>query len=143
MLTLSINSLSNLVDTHIIDIVIAGNNIHNTTISSISTSRTETTTTPTTNRSPVLTAEGAPLVAFGNNTVVSIPEDSSQRRMSDLHENLDNEYDSDDNIGPFFDAIPSESPSLDKALMGNDNPNSNISIPPDRSLINICNTNGR
>ena len=94
MLTLSIDSLSNLVDTHIIDTVITGDSIDNATVSSISTSRNETTTmqslteTPnsaylrelslrntlsTTNRSPALTVEGAPLVAFDNDTVVSVP----------------------------------------------------------------------
>ena len=162
MLTLSIDSLSNLVDTHIIDTVITGDSIDNATVSSISTSRNETTTmqslteTPnsaylrelslrntlsTTNRSPALTVEGAPLVAFDNDTVVSVPEGSSRRRMNGVHENSDNGYDSDGNIGPFFDAIAGESPSLDEALMDNDDPNSNISIPPDRSHNNTSTNN--
>ena len=143
MLTLSIDSLSNLVDTHIIDTVIIGDNIDNTTVSSISTLRTVTIRTPTTNRSPALIAEGAPLVAFDNDTVVSIPEGSSQRRMNGLHENSGNRYDSDGNIRLFFDAITGESLSLDGALMDNDDLNSNISIPPDCSLNNTHNTNGR
>ena len=162
MLTLSIDSLSNLVDTHIIDTVITGDSIDNATVSSISTSRTDTTTTqsrtatpnrtelrelpprstpPTTNRSPALTVEGAPLVAFDNDTVVSIPEGSSRRRINGVDENSDNGYDSDGNIGPFFDAIAGESPSLDEALMDNDDPNSNISIPPDRSHNNTSTNN--
>ena len=98
ILTLSINSLLNLVDTHIIDTVITCDNINNATISSISTSYTETTTTPTTNRLPTLTVEGVPLVAFDNDTVVSIPKGSSRRRMNGLHKNSDNRYDSDSNI---------------------------------------------
>ena len=162
MLTLSIDSLSNLVDTHIIDTVITGDSIDNATVSSISTSRNETTTmqslteTPnsaylrelslrntlsTTNISPALTVEGAPLVAFDNDTVVSIPEGSSRRRINGVHEKSDNGYDSDGNIGPFFDAIAGESPSLDEALMDNDDPNSNISIPPDRSHNNTSTNN--
>jgi len=92
MLTLSIDSLLNLVHTHIIDTVITGDSIDNGTVSSIFTSRAENTTIqsrtatpnrtelrelsprstpPTTNRSPALTVEGAPLVAFDNDTVVS------------------------------------------------------------------------
>ena len=142
MLTLSFDSLLNLVDTHIIDTVITGGSIDNATVSSVSTSPTETTTTQShTNRSPALTVEGAPLVAFENDTVVSIPRGSSRRRINDVHENSDNGYDSDGNIGPFFDAIAGKSPSLDEALMDNDDPNSNMSIPPDRSHNNTSTNN--
>ena len=63
--------------------------------------------------------------------------------MSNLHENLGNRYDSDGNIAPFFDTIASESLSLNEVLIGNDDPNSNISISPDHSLNKTRNTNSR
>jgi len=58
-----------------------------------------------------------------------------------VHENSDNGYYSDGNIGPSFDAIDGEPPSLNEAMMNNDDPNSNISIPPDRSQNNISTNN--
>ena len=81
MLTLSNDSLINLVDTCIVDIVITCDSINNVTVSSISTSRTEPTmmliTPLTTNVSPTPTVEGTSLVALDNGTVVSVPEGSS------------------------------------------------------------------
>ena len=81
MLTLSIYSLLDLFDTHIVDTVITGDSINNITVSSISTSRTEPTmmliTPLTTNVSPTPTVEGTSLVALDNGTVVSVPEGSS------------------------------------------------------------------
>ena len=153
ILTLSIDSLSNLVDTYIVDTVITGNSIDNTTISSIFTSRTDPTTTlitpPTTNTSPTLTVEGAPFIAFDDGTVFSVPKGSSQKEMTGMNEISDSGYDSGGNIGHIFDAIAVEYPSLDKALVDNDDPTSNICIPPTSTNNNEVdmdqpnNTNGK
>ena len=153
MLTLSIYSLLDLFDTHIVDTVITGDSIDNTTISSIFTSRTDPTTTlitpPTTNTSPTLTVEGAPFITFDDGTVFSVPKGSSQKEMTGMNEFSDSGYDSDGNIGHIFDAIAGEYPSLDKALVDNDDPTSNISIHPTSTNNNEVdvnqsnNTNGK
>ena len=118
MPTLSIDSLSDLVDTHIIDAVITCNNIDNTTIRSISTSHTDPTSTwitpPTTDISPTLTVEGAPLVAFDDGIVVNVSESSNRKEMNGMNENSDSRYDSDGKIGPYY-AIAGKSPSLDES----------------------------
>ena len=124
----------NLVDTHIVDTVIIGDSIDNVTVSFISTSRTEFTimliTPPTTNISPALTVELSSLIVFDDCTVVSVYEGSSQKETNGMNEHSDSEYDSDGNIRPLFHAITGKSPSLDKSLMDNDDPTSNISVSP-------------
>ena len=52
-----------------------------------------------------------------------------------MDETLDNRYDSDENIGPFFDAIVGESQLFDETLMDNEVSDPNISI------LHVCSQN--
>ena len=86
---------------------------------------------------------------FDDGTVFSVPKGSSQKEMTGMNEISDSGYDSGGNIGHIFDAIAVEYPSLDKALMDNDDPTSNISVSPTSTNNNEVdvdqpnNTNGK